>query len=81
MRTAIHIVVREKAHDDSVRLRQAVFNILMAAIPSIQRATFHWERDHDKYYVLGFEVDSLIFLTSDNQQFEFRTSTLFYDES
>jgi hypothetical protein len=48
---------------------------LMAARPSIQRATFHWDRDRDNIYFLGFEVDALMFLTSENQQFEFRTFT------
>jgi hypothetical protein len=66
----------EKAHDYSLRLWQAVFSLLMAARPSIQRSTFQWDRDRDNIYFLGFEVDALMFLTSENQKFEFRTSTI-----
>jgi hypothetical protein len=69
----------EKAQDDLVRLQQDLFSFLVAARPSIQRATYHWQRHRQegKSFMGGYssrlEVDALMFLTSENQQFEFRT--------
>jgi hypothetical protein len=68
----------EKAHDYSVRLQQALFSLLMAGArpASMQRATFQLKWDHDNINFLGCDVEFLMFLTSDNQPFEFRTATI-----